>query len=46
MKGKILALLETKFQGERKDGLNHLAGAISLQVTTDEEAMIKEIEKK
>jgi hypothetical protein len=37
MTRKILALLEKKFQGERKDGLNHLAGAIALQVTTEEE---------
>ena len=38
MKETILALLETKFQGVRKDGLNQLAGAIVLQVSTDEEA--------
>jgi hypothetical protein len=38
MKGKILALLETKFQGKRKDGLSRLANAIALQVTTEEEA--------
>ena len=38
MKEKILALLEAKFQGARKDGLNHLAGSIALQVTTEEEA--------
>lgn len=38
MKEKILALLEAKFQGERKDGLNQLAGAIALQVTTEQEA--------
>jgi hypothetical protein len=38
MKEKILALLETKFQGKRKDGLNQLAKAIALQVTTEEEA--------
>jgi hypothetical protein len=38
MKEKILALLETKFQGMRKDGLNRLASAIALQVTTEEEA--------
>jgi hypothetical protein len=38
MKEKILALLETKFQGKRKDGLNRLASAIALQVTTEEEA--------
>jgi hypothetical protein len=38
MKEKILALLETKFQGKRKDGLNRLASAIALQVTTEDEA--------
>ena len=38
MKEKILALFETKFQGERKDGLNQLAGAIAMQVTTEDEA--------
>jgi hypothetical protein len=38
MKEKILALLETKFQGKRKDGLNRLASAIALQVNTEEEA--------
>jgi hypothetical protein len=38
MKGKILALLEGKFQGVRKDGLNHLAGAMALQVATEDEA--------
>jgi hypothetical protein len=37
MRKEILALLEKKFQGERKDGLNHLAGVIALQVTTEEE---------
>lgn len=36
--GKILALLVAKFQGVRKDGLQHLAAAIGLQVTTEEEA--------
>lgn len=35
---KILALLVAKFQGVRKDGLQHLAAAIGLQVTTEEEA--------
>jgi hypothetical protein len=40
MKEKILALLEAKFQGERKDGLNHLARVLSLQVTTEEEANV------
>jgi hypothetical protein len=38
MKEKILALLETKFQGKRKDGLNQLAGALALQVNTEDEA--------
>jgi hypothetical protein len=38
MKEKILALLEKAFPGVRKDGLNHLAGSIGLQVTTEEEA--------
>lgn len=35
---KILALLVAKFQGVRKDGLQHLATVIGLQVTTEEEA--------
>ena len=35
---RILALLVAKFQGVRKDGLQHLAAAIGLQVTTEEEA--------
>ncbi|MDR2652256.1 MAG: hypothetical protein LBC68_08080 [Prevotellaceae bacterium] len=38
MKDKILAILEQKFQGERKDGLNRLASIIALQVTTEDEA--------
>jgi hypothetical protein len=38
MKEKILALLIAQFTGVRKDGLNHLAGALSLQVATDDEA--------
>jgi hypothetical protein len=38
MKDKILALLTAAFSGVRKDGLNHLAGALALQVTTEEEA--------
>jgi hypothetical protein len=37
MKDKILAILEQKFQGKRKDGLNRLASAIALQVTTEDE---------
>lgn len=35
---EILALLETKFSGARKDGLEHLAGAIAIQCSTKEEA--------
>lgn len=35
---QILALLVAKFQGVRKDGLQHLAAAIGLQVATIEEA--------
>lgn len=35
---EILALLQTKFAGARKDGLEQLAGAIALQCTTKEEA--------
>lgn len=35
---EILALLETKFTGARKDGLEHLAGAIAIQCSTKEEA--------
>lgn len=35
---RILALLVAKFQGVRKDGLQHLAAAIGLQVATEEEA--------
>jgi hypothetical protein len=38
MKEKILALLTAKFAGVRKDGLAQLAGALSFQATTDEEA--------
>jgi hypothetical protein len=38
MKEKILALLIAKFAGVRKDGLTQLATALSLQVTTDDEA--------
>jgi hypothetical protein len=38
MKEKILALLVAAFQGVRKDGLNQLANALALQVTTEEEA--------
>jgi len=38
MKEKILALLQTKFAGVRKDGLNHLARSLALQATTEDEA--------
>ncbi len=38
MKETILALLIAKFSGVRKDVLNHLARAMALQATTDEEA--------
>lgn len=34
----ILALLKAAFPGVREDGLKHLAAAIGLQVTTEEEA--------
>ncbi len=38
MREKILALLVAKFQGVRKDVLNHLARAMALQAATEEEA--------
>lgn len=38
MKEKILALLQSKFAGVRKDGLNQLATVMALTVTTEEEA--------
>lgn len=38
MKERILALLLAAFAGVRKDGLNQLANALALQVTTEEEA--------
>ena len=38
MKEKILALLQSKFAGVRKDGLNQLATIMALTVTTEEEA--------
>lgn len=38
MKEKLLALLIAQFSGVRKDGLAHLAGALALNVTTEEEA--------
>lgn len=38
MKEKLLALLQSKFAGVRKDGLNQLATIMALTVMTDEEA--------
>jgi alpha-galactosidase/6-phospho-beta-glucosidase family protein len=38
MKGKILALLQSKFAGMRKDGLNHIANVLAFQVNTEDEA--------
>lgn len=38
MREKILALLVAKFPGTRKDGLAQLAGTLSLQVATEDEA--------
>ena len=38
MKKTILALLVSKFQGARKDGLNVLAGILALQASTEDEA--------
>lgn len=38
MKEKLLALLIAAFSGARKDVLSHLASALALQVTTEEEA--------
>lgn len=38
MKEKLFALLVAKFAGVRKDGLTHLARALSLQAANDEEA--------
>lgn len=38
MKEKLLTLLQTKFAGVRKDGLNQLATVMALTVTTEEEA--------
>ena len=38
MKEKILKLLETKFQGTRKDGLSILAGVLAMTATDDEAA--------
>ncbi len=38
MKETILQLLETKFQGARKDGLNLLAGVLAMTATDEETA--------
>lgn len=38
MKEKILALLIAAYSGVRKDGLAHLAAALALQATTEDEA--------
>lgn len=38
MKEKVMELLEQKFAGVRKDGLNLMAGVIALGVNTEEEA--------
>lgn len=38
MKEKILALLMAAYSGVRKDGLAHLAAALALQATTEDEA--------
>ena len=38
MKKKLLELLEAKFPGARKDGLQQLANSLSLTVTTEDEA--------
>lgn len=38
MKDKILALLQAKFSGVRKDGLAQLAASISLQIEKEEDA--------
>ncbi|MDR0725744.1 MAG: hypothetical protein LBF59_07050 [Prevotellaceae bacterium] len=38
MKGKILALLQSKFASVRKDGLNQIANVLSFQVNTEDEA--------
>lgn len=38
MKEKILQLLETKFQGTRKDGLNLLAGVLAMTASDEETA--------
>ena len=38
MREKILALLADKFQGARKDGLEHLARGMALHASTEKEA--------
>ena len=38
MKETILQLLENKFQGARKDGLNILAGVLAMTATDEETA--------
>jgi hypothetical protein len=38
MREKILALLQAKFAGARKDGLNHIASIIAWQLDTEEKA--------
>ncbi len=38
MKKKLIELLEAKFQGARKDGLQQLANSLALTVTTEDEA--------
>lgn len=38
MKGKILSLLENKFQGARKDGLSILAGVLAMTASDEETA--------
>jgi hypothetical protein len=38
MKGKILSLLENKFQGASKDGLSILAGVLAMTASDEETA--------
>jgi hypothetical protein len=38
MKEKILSLLQSRFAGVRKDGLNHIATILSFQVNTEKDA--------
>jgi len=40
MKDKILALLQAKFAGVRKDGLTYIAATIAMAAKTDEEAKV------